>query len=88
MAGWWTLTFYHLSLSLSGGCVRNQAWAAHFICWVDMLETSTAEVKAFHNIAVLGEGALAPHRMAPRHLEDGVGYYRSRSTFTPPLGYP
>ncbi|MPC51950.1 hypothetical protein E2C01_045810 [Portunus trituberculatus] len=43
MAGWQTLTFYHLILSLSGGCVRSQAWAAHFTCWVDILETSIAE---------------------------------------------
>ena len=36
----------------------------------------------------MGEGALAPHSMAPRHLKEGVGHYRSRSAFTPPPGYP
>ncbi|MPC58758.1 hypothetical protein E2C01_052767 [Portunus trituberculatus] len=42
---------------VAGGCVCNQAWAAHFTCWVDILEMSTGEVKAFHNTVVSWENA-------------------------------
>ena len=58
-----TVRHYYPSLatrypaSLSGGRVRSHAWAAHFTCWVDMLVTSTVEVKAFHSTAVSWENA-------------------------------
>ena len=35
----------------------------------------------------MGEGTLTPHSVAPWHLKEGVGHYRSRSAFTPPPGY-
>ncbi|MPC76844.1 hypothetical protein E2C01_071277 [Portunus trituberculatus] len=41
-------------------------WAAYFTCWVDILVTSTAEVKAFHSIKRKQAGISLSGSLAPR----------------------